>query len=67
SDSSSRMLTHSVQDLLQSKAAEQAAQLQKTFGENLLVVTALADQVKDLRNLATKRQLGTGRLPTTRD
>ncbi len=62
SDSSSRMLTHSVQDLLQSKAAEQAAQLQKTFGENLLVVTALADQVKDLRNLATKRQLEPGAL-----
>ncbi len=57
SDSSSRMLTNSVQNLLQSKAAEQAVQLQKTFGENLLVVTALADQVKDLRALAAKRSL----------
>ncbi|UVH53779.1 methyl-accepting chemotaxis protein [Pseudomonas sp. CBSPBW29] len=57
SDSSSRMLTDSVQNLLQAKAAEQAVQLQKTFGESLLVVTALADQVKDLRNLAGKRSL----------
>ncbi|VVN91725.1 Methyl-accepting chemotaxis protein McpU [Pseudomonas fluorescens] len=62
SDSSSRMLTSSVQNLLQSKAAEQAVQLQKTFGENLLVVTALADQVKDLRNLAIKRSLDPGAL-----
>ncbi|CRM36688.1 Methyl-accepting chemotaxis protein McpC [Pseudomonas sp. 52 E 6] len=62
SDSSSRMLTSSVQNLLQAKAAEQAVQLQKTFGENLLVVTALADQVKDLRNLAAKRSLDPGAL-----
>ncbi|PIB54185.1 methyl-accepting chemotaxis protein [Pseudomonas sp. 2995-1] len=57
SDSSSRMLTSSVQSLLQARAAEQAVQLQKTFGENLTAVTALADQVKDLRNLAAKRAL----------
>jgi methyl-accepting chemotaxis protein len=62
SDSSSRMLTDSVQNLLQAKAAEQAVQLQKTFGESLLVVTALADQVKDLRNLAGKRSLDTAAL-----
>ncbi|MBV4452414.1 MULTISPECIES: methyl-accepting chemotaxis protein [Pseudomonas] len=62
SDSSSRMLTSSVENLLQSKAAEQAVQLQKTFGENLLVVTALADQIKDLRNLAAKRSLEPGAL-----
>ena len=62
SDSSSRMLTSSVQNLLQAKAAEQAVQLQKTFGENLLVVTALADQIKDLRNLAAKRSLDPGAL-----
>lgn len=60
SDSSSRMLTQSVQHLLQAKAAEQALQLQKTFGENLVVVTALADQVKDLRALASKRSLEPG-------
>ncbi|MDY4299657.1 methyl-accepting chemotaxis protein [Pseudomonas salmasensis] len=57
SDSSSRMLTASVEQLLQSKAAEQAGHLQQTFGENLLVVTALADQIKDLRQLGTQRSL----------
>ena len=62
SDSSSRMLTASVEQLLQAKAAEQAGQLQKTFGENLLVVTALADQIKDLRQLGTKRSLEAGAL-----
>ena len=46
-DSSSSMLTASVQDLLQAKAAEQAVRVQKTFGETLTVVTALADQIKD--------------------
>ncbi|OWP67967.1 chemotaxis protein [Pseudomonas sp. K2I15] len=60
SASSSRMLTDSVQNLLQAKAAEQAVQLQKTFGESLLVVTALADQIKDLRSLAGKRSLDAG-------
>jgi len=62
SDSSSRMLTNSVQNLLQAKAAEQAVLLQKTFGENLTVITAIADQVKDLRNLASKRSLDLGAL-----
>ncbi len=62
SDSSSRMLTSSVQNLLQAKAAEQAVLLQKTFGENLTVITAIADQVKDLRNLASKRSLDLGAL-----
>ncbi|RFD29375.1 chemotaxis protein [Pseudomonas sp. GL93] len=62
SDSSSRMLTASVEQLLQSKAAEQAGHLQQTFGENLLVVTALADQIKDLRQLGTQRSLEAGAL-----
>jgi hypothetical protein len=57
SSSSSQMLTTSVQDLLQAKAAEQAVRVQKTFGESLTVVTALADQIKDMRNLAAKRSL----------
>ncbi|MBP1125936.1 methyl-accepting chemotaxis protein [Pseudomonas sp. PvP025] len=57
SDSSSRMLTSNVQKLLQANAAEQALQLQKTFGDNLTAATALVDQVKDLRNLAAKRGL----------
>ena len=43
SASSSRTLTASVQDLLQTKAAEQAAYVQKTFSESLMAVTALAD------------------------
>ncbi|AYG09493.1 methyl-accepting chemotaxis protein [Pseudomonas fluorescens] len=58
--SSSQMLTTSVENLLQAKAAEQAVQVQKAFGESLLVVTALADQVKDLRNMAAKRSLEAG-------
>src|SRR5476651_2378612 len=62
SASSSKMLTNSVQNLLQAKAAEQAVRLQKTFGESLLVVTALADQIKDMRTLAAKRSLAAGDL-----
>ncbi|MDI3396738.1 methyl-accepting chemotaxis protein [Pseudomonas sp. V88_4] len=62
SASSSKMLTASVQDLLQAKAAEQAVQVQKTFGESLLVITALADQVKDMRVMAAKRSLDAGAL-----
>jgi methyl-accepting chemotaxis protein len=62
SDSSSTMLTTSVQDLLQAKAAEQAVRVQKTFGETLTVVTALADQIQDMRNLAAKRSLEPGAL-----
>lgn len=62
SDSSSRMLTASVEQLLQARAAEQAVQLQKTFGDSLVALTALADQVKDLRNLAAQRGLEPGAL-----
>ncbi|AZE91052.1 methyl-accepting chemotaxis protein [Pseudomonas orientalis] len=62
SDSSSRMLTAGVEQLLQAKAAEQAVQLQKTFNENLQAVTALADQIKDLRTLGAKRSLEAGAL-----
>ncbi|MBV4510239.1 methyl-accepting chemotaxis protein [Pseudomonas sp. SWRI22] len=61
-DSSSRMLTSNVQNLLQAKAAEQALLLQKTASENLTLITAFANQVKDLRNLATKRSLDAGAL-----
>ncbi|MCK9814253.1 methyl-accepting chemotaxis protein [Pseudomonas sp. MAFF 302046] len=57
STSSSRMLTDSVENLLQARAAEQAVNLQKTFGANLLVITALADQANDLRRLAGRRGL----------
>ena len=62
SDSSSRMLTDSVEQLLQAKAAEQAVQLQETFGDSLLALTALADQIKDLRIMANKRGLEAGAL-----
>ena len=62
SASSSKMLTASVQNLLQAKAAEQAVRVQKTFGESLLVVTALADQIKDMRTMASKRSLEAGAL-----
>ena len=62
SASSSNMLTASVQDLLQAKAAGQAVRVQKTFGESLLVVTALADQIKDMRSMAAKRSLEAGAL-----
>nr|WP_207267244.1 methyl-accepting chemotaxis protein [Pseudomonas sp. FW300-N1B4] len=60
SASSSKMLTTSVQNLLQAKAAEQAVRVQKTFGESLLVATALADQIKDMRAMASKRSLEAG-------
>ena len=60
SASSSKMLTDSVQNLLQAKAAEQAVRVQKTFGESLTVVTALADQIQDLRSMAAKRSLEAG-------
>jgi methyl-accepting chemotaxis protein len=62
SDSSSRMLTASVEQLLQARAAEQAVQLQRTFGDSLMALTALADQIKDLRSMASKRGLEAGAL-----
>ena len=62
SDSSNKLLTASVQNLLQAKAAEQAVRVQKTFGESLTVITALADQIKDMRVMAAKRSLDTGAL-----
>ncbi|MGW8462609.1 methyl-accepting chemotaxis protein [Pseudomonas sp. CLCA07] len=62
STSSSKMLTNSVQNLLQAKAAEQAVRVQKTFGERLTVVTALADQINDMRNMAAKRSIEPGAL-----
>jgi len=57
STSSRKMLTDSVQNLLQTKAAENAAQMQKTFGDNLLVANAAADQIIGLRSLAGRRGL----------
>jgi len=54
STSSRHMLTDSVQHLLEARAAEQAVSLQRTFGNSLLVITALADQIRDLRALAAR-------------
>ncbi|RON71371.1 chemotaxis protein [Pseudomonas fluorescens] len=62
SDSSNKLLTASVQNLLQAKAAEQAVRVQKTFGESLTVITALSDQIKDMRVMAGKRSLDAGAL-----
>nr|WP_330206658.1 methyl-accepting chemotaxis protein [Pseudomonas sp. AM14(2022)] len=62
SNSSNQLLTASVQNLLQAKAAEQAVRVQKTFGKSLTVITALADQIKDMRALAAKRSLDAGAL-----
>ncbi|WP_242208186.1 MULTISPECIES: methyl-accepting chemotaxis protein [unclassified Pseudomonas] len=62
SDSSNKLLTASVENLLQAKAAEQAVRVQKTFGESLTVITAVADQIKDMRVMAAKRALDAGAL-----
>jgi methyl-accepting chemotaxis protein len=55
--SSKKMLTDSVQNLLQAKATEKALLVQKTFGESLLIVNAMADQVIDMRAMASHRSL----------
>lgn len=57
STASTRMLTQSVQNLLQAKAAEKAVSMQKTFSESLLLITALSDQVRDLRTLGQTRSV----------
>lgn len=62
SASSNKLLTASVQNLLQAKAAEQAVRVQKTFGESLTVITAVADQIKDMRVMAARRSLDAGAL-----
>nr|WP_288454482.1 methyl-accepting chemotaxis protein [uncultured Pseudomonas sp.] len=54
STSSRQMLTDSVENLLEARAAEQSVRLQRTFSETLVVATSLADEVHDLRTLATK-------------
>ena len=57
STSSGRMLTESGENLLQAKAAEQASNLQRAFGNNLLLITGLADQATHLRSMAIQRGL----------
>ncbi|MBP1124782.1 methyl-accepting chemotaxis protein [Pseudomonas sp. PvP025] len=57
STSSGRMLTDSGENLLQAKAAEQASNLQRAFGNSLLLITGLADQTTHLRSMAMQRGL----------
>ncbi|MCY1395859.1 Methyl-accepting chemotaxis protein McpU [compost metagenome] len=59
---SSRMLTQSVENLLQAKAAEKAVAMQKTFSENLLLVTSLTDQVRNLSTMGQTRSMDPGAL-----
>lgn len=56
-DASSRMLTQSVQNLLRAIAVEKAVSIQKNFGESLLVLNALNDQVRDLRSMGQARSM----------
>ncbi|WP_061242305.1 methyl-accepting chemotaxis protein [Ectopseudomonas composti] len=60
--SSRQMLTDGVEQLLEARASEQAVSLQRTFGDSLLLVTSLADQVNDLRVLAEKTAMPTAAL-----
>lgn len=57
STSSSKMLTESGEALLLAKAAEQTGNLQRVFGNSLLLITALSDQAAHLRNMAAQRGL----------
>lgn len=59
-DASSQMLTQSVKNLLQAISAEKALSIQKSFGENVLMLSALNDQVKDLRRMGQKRSMSQG-------
>ena len=43
--------------LLLAKAAEQTGNLQRVFGNSLLLITALSDQAAHLRNMAAQRGL----------
>ncbi len=61
-EASTTMLTRNVQALLQARAGEKAEMLRRTFSDNQTVITALADQVQDLRQLARNRGLSAGDL-----
>lgn len=56
-DASSQMLTQSVQNLLEAISAERALSIQKSFGESLLMLNALSDQVKNLRSMGQARSM----------
>ncbi|MDK8264945.1 methyl-accepting chemotaxis protein [Pseudomonas oryzihabitans] len=57
STSSSKMLTDSGETLIKVRAAEQAANLQRTFSDNLLLLTTLSEQMIHLRNVTAQRGL----------
>ncbi|KJK18505.1 methyl-accepting chemotaxis protein [Pseudomonas sp. 2(2015)] len=61
-DASTTMLTRNVQALLQARAGEKAEMLRRTFSDSQTVITALADQVQDLQQLARERGLSAGDL-----
>ena len=56
-DASTTMLTRNVQALLQARAGEKAEMLRRTFSDSQTVISALADQVQDLQQLARDRGL----------
>ncbi|MBS7599620.1 methyl-accepting chemotaxis protein [Pseudomonas sp. RC2C2] len=61
-DASTTMLTRNVQALLQARAGEKAEMLRRTFSDSQTVITALADQVQDVQQLARDRGLSGGDL-----
>ncbi|MBD8561870.1 methyl-accepting chemotaxis protein [Pseudomonas fluorescens] len=57
STSSSKMLTESGEALLLARAAEQATNLQRVFGNSLQIITAFSDEAANLRTMAAQRGL----------
>ncbi|MDQ0654940.1 methyl-accepting chemotaxis protein [Pseudomonas cedrina] len=62
STSSSRMLTESGETLLLARAAEQATNLQRVFGDSLQIISAFSDQAANLRTMAAQRGLAAAAL-----
>ncbi|AZF10307.1 Methyl-accepting chemotaxis sensor/transducer protein [Pseudomonas sp. R2-37-08W] len=62
STSSSRMLTESGETLLLARAAEQATNLQRVFGNSLQIISAFSDQAANLRTMAAQRGLAAATL-----
>ncbi|TDF78383.1 methyl-accepting chemotaxis protein [Pseudomonas sp. H9] len=61
-EASTNMLTRSVQAQLQARAGEKAEMLRRAFSSNEAVITAVADQVSDLQQLARTHALSGGDL-----
>ncbi|MDU9390531.1 methyl-accepting chemotaxis protein [Pseudomonas sp. zfem002] len=66
-EASSAMLTRNVQALLLARASEKAEQLQRTFSDSQTLLTALADQVLDLRRLGQRQSIPAGDLRIAAD